>query len=65
MCIGISILLPTLVLMYIDFFVPKLGPLGTGERHFTVYATMTNGLILGLGFTILGIIIWKKPNLFK
>ena len=62
MCMGISVLLVTLVGIYIEFFVPKLGPIGTGERHISVYIIIINSLFIGIVNTILGIVIVKKHS---
>ena len=60
MCVGISILLVTFIGMYYEFFVPKIGPLGSGERATYVYVIIINTILIGLFHTISGIVIWVK-----
>ena len=60
MCVGISILLVTFIGMYYEFFVPKIGPLGSGERPTYMYVIIINTILIGSVHTILGIIIWVK-----
>ena len=60
MCVGISILLVTFIGIYYEFFVPKIGPLGSGERATYVYVIIINTILIGSFQTILGIIIWVK-----
>ena len=51
---GISILCIALFTAYKDFFVPRIGPIGTGERAWTVYAMHASFIIIGLYNCILG-----------
>ena len=60
MCVGISILLVTFIGMYYEFFVPKIGPLGSGERPTYMYVIIINTLLIGSIHTISGIVIWVK-----
>ncbi|MEO4054897.1 hypothetical protein [Solibacillus sp. CAU 1738] len=58
--VGSILLLFTLTMMYMDFIVPKIGPIGSGKRHWTTYATYTSSLLGAICFTSCGIIGWFK-----
>ncbi|MEG0385585.1 hypothetical protein [Solibacillus cecembensis] len=59
---GSVLFLFTLAMMYMDFFVPKIGPIGDGKRHWTTYSTYTSSLLGAICFTTYGIIGWYKLN---
>lgn len=59
---GSLLFLLTLTMMYMDFFIPKIGPIGNGKRHWTTYAFYTSSLFSGFCLTAYGIIGWFKLN---
>ena len=59
---GLSTLCLTLYGIYKEFYAPRIGPLGSGEYNMSVYATITSSIILGVGFTVIGIIVYIQSK---
>lgn len=51
---GVLLFLLTVFSIYKDFYEPKIGPIGTGERHWTTYATYTSAVIGSIVYTLYG-----------
>lgn len=59
---GLSTLCLTLYGIYKTFYAPRIGPLGSGEYNMSVYAAITSSIILGVGFTSIGIIVYIQSK---
>ena len=57
---GVFVLFLAVFGIYKDFFEPRLGPLGTGHREWTVYAGYTAALLGGLCYTLFGAYLLLK-----
>lgn len=62
---GFAILCIALFGIYNDFFKPRIGPIGTGEYHWTTYATYTSAIIGGFCYSIFGVVMYIKNKRVK
>lgn len=62
---GLAVLCIALFGIYKDFFAPRIGPIGTGEYHWTTYATYTSAIIGGFCYSIFGVVMYIKNKRVK
>lgn len=62
---GIAILCLALFGIYKVVFTPRIGPIGTGEYHWTTYVIFTSSILSGICFSTLGIAMYLKNKQAK
>lgn len=62
---GIATLCLALFGIYKVFFTPRIGPIGTGEYHWTTYVIFTSMILSSTCFSLLGITIYLKNKQVK
>ena len=62
---GITIFCLALFGIYKVFFTPRIGPIGTGEYHWTTYVIFTSMILSSICFSLLGITMYLKNKQVK
>lgn len=62
---GIAILCLALFGIYKVFFTPRIGPIGTGDYHWTTYVIFTTSIVSGICFSSLGIAMYLNNKQAK